>query len=386
MGWVMAETSRNVVRLVNNVFAALAAFALLLVSSVAFAQPAAPPAVPVVVAKVVRQEVPTWLRGLGTVQAFYSVQLRPRVDGTLTQVPVKEGQDVKKGELLAIIDPRPYHASLAAALAKKQQDEAQLANAQADLTRYESLVQKDFASRQQLDTQRAMVKQLTATLVGDDAQVEMAQLNLSFCYITAPFDGRVGLRNVDPGNLVHSSEATPIISVAQVQPITVTFTLPQDTLPTIARAMAQHPLEVVVYADDNKTELDRGELLTADNTIDTTTGTIKLKAKLPNTQRMLWPGQFVHVRLLVGTDSNVVAVSAAAIQHGPNGLFVYRVEPNNVVAVQPVQVARQEGNTYVISGGLDEGMIVVTDGQSRLQSGTHVAVQEAPAEPAKPGT
>ncbi|MFL5283196.1 MAG: efflux RND transporter periplasmic adaptor subunit [Rhodopila sp.] len=382
----MAETSRNVVRLVNSVFAALAAFALLLVSSVASAQPAAPPAVPVVVAKVVRQEVPIWLRGLGTVQAFYAVQLRPRVDGTLTQVPVKEGQDVKKGELLAIIDPRPYHASLAAALAKKQQDEAQLANAQADLTRYESLVQKDFASRQQLDTQRAMVKQLTATLVGDDAQVEMAQLNLSFCYITAPFDGRVGLRNVDPGNLVHSSEATPIISVAQVQPITVTFTLPQDTLPTIARAMAQHPLEVVVYADDNKTELDRGELLTADNTIDTTTGTIKLKAKLPNTQRMLWPGQFVHVRLLVGTDSNVVAVSAAAIQHGPNGLFVYRVEPNNVVAVQPVQVARQEGNTYVISGGLDEGMIVVTDGQSRLQSGTHVAVQEAPAEPAKPGT
>src|SRR4051794_16629702 len=296
----MAETSRNVVRLVNSVFAALAAFALLLVSSVASAQPAAPPAVPVVVAKVVRQEVPIWLRGLGTVQAFYAVQLRPRVDGTLTQVPVKEGQDVKKGELLAIIDPRPYHASLAAALAKKQQDEAQLANAQADLTRYESLVQKDFASRQQLDTQRAMVKQLTATLVGDDAQVEMAQLNLSFCYITAPFDGRVGLRNVDPGNLVHSSEATPIISVAQVQPITVTFTLPQDTLPTIARAMAQHPLEVVVYADDNKTELDRGELLTADNTIDSTTGTIKLKAKLPNTQRMLWPGQFVHVRLLVG--------------------------------------------------------------------------------------
>jgi membrane fusion protein, multidrug efflux system len=383
----MVETSRNVVRSVNSAFLVLAASAILFAPLAAQGQSQAPPsAIPVVVAKVTRQDVPIWLRGLGTVQAHYSVQLRPRVDGTLTQVPVKEGQDVKKGELLAVIDPRPYHASLAAVLAKKQQDEAQLANAQADLARYEALVRKDFASRQQLDTQRATVKQLVATLVGDDSQIEAAQLNLSFCYITAPFDGRVGLRNVDPGNVVHSSEATPIVSVAQIEPITVTFTLPQDNLPAITRAMAQHPLDVVVYAGDNKTELDRGVLLTADNMIDTTTGTIKLKARLPNKQRMLWPGQFVNVRLLLGTDTNVVAVATPAIQHGPNGLYVYRVEPNNVVAVQPIQVARQEGDVYVVSSGLDDGTVVVTAGQSRLQSGTHVAVREAPAEPAKSGT
>jgi membrane fusion protein, multidrug efflux system len=176
------------------------------------------------------------------------------------------------------------------------------------------------------------------------------------------------------------------VSVAQIEPITVTFTLPQDNLPAINRAMAQHSLDVVVYADDNEAELDRGVLLTIDNTIDATTGTIKLKARLPNKEHVLWPGQFVHVRLRLGTDTNVVAVPGAAIQHGPTGLFVYRVGPNNVVAVQPVKVARQEGDTYVIASGLDDGVTIVTDGQSRLQSGTHVAVREASTEPAKSGT
>jgi multidrug efflux system membrane fusion protein len=371
----------------GSAFAAVARFAVLLAPLAGAAQPEeAAPAIPVVAAKVTRQDVPIWLRGLGTVHAYYSVQLRPRVDGTLTRVPVREGQDVKKGDLLAVIDPRPYHATLAAVLAKKQQDEAQLANARADLARYAALSRSDFASRQQVDTQRAMVNQLVATLAGDDAQIETAQLNLSFCFITAPFNGRVGLRNVDPGNVVHSAEATSIMSIAQVQPITVTFTLPQDSLPAVTRAMAQHPVETVVYADDDKTELDRGVLLTADNTIDSTTGTIKLKADMPNKQRLLWPGQFVHVALLLGTDRNVVAVPAAAIQHGPDGLFVYRVGPNDVVAAQPVQIARQQGDLYVISSGLDAGAVVVTNGQSRLQSGTHVAVREAAAEPAKSGT
>ncbi|PPQ35629.1 hypothetical protein CCS01_07100 [Rhodopila globiformis] len=383
----MADTSRNMVRMGRSVLAAVAAFAVLLAPCIAAAQlETAPSAIPVVAAKVTRQDVPIWLHGLGTVQAYYSVQLRPRVDGTLTRVPVREGQDVRKGDLLAVIDPRPYHATLAAALARKQQDEAQLANARADLARYAALSRSDFASHQQVDTQRAMVNQLVATLAGDDAQIETAQLNLSFCFITAPFNGRVGLRNVDPGNVVHSAEATPIMSIAQVQPITVTFTLPQDSLPAVTRAMGQHPVETVVYADDDRTELDRGVLLTADNTIDSTTGTIKLKADMPNKQRLLWPGQFVHVALLLGIDRDVVAVAAAAIQHGPDGLFVYRVGPNDVVAMQPVEVARQEGDLYVVSSGLLAGDVVVTNGQSRLQSGTRVAVREAPAEPAKPGT
>jgi multidrug efflux system membrane fusion protein len=339
------------------------------------------PAVPVTTTTAVRRDVPVWLRGLGTVQAYYAVQLRPRVDGTLTQVPVKEGQDVKKGDLLAVIDPRPYQAALDGALAKKQQDQAQLANAQADLARYSSLVRQDFASRQQLETQQATVKQVSAAIQGDEAQVEMAQLNLSFSYITAPFDGRIGLRNIDPGNIVHSSEAAPILSMTQVQPISVTFTLPQDNFPSIMRAMEQHPLDVVVYGSDNKTELDRGVLLTPDNAIDTTTGTIKLKATFPNARRTLWPGQFVNVRLLLGIQPNVIAVAATAVQHGPSSLFVYQVGPNDTVAVQPIQVASQEDDIYVVSSGLTEGAVIVATGQSRLQAGSRVTVREAQAAP-----
>jgi membrane fusion protein, multidrug efflux system len=383
----MTETSRIVVRSGIGVFRALLLLAAIVIPLSAEAQSQAPPsAVPVVVAKVVRQDVPIWLRGLGTVQAHYSVQLRPRIDGTLTQVPVEEGQDVKQGDLLAVIDPRPYQATLDAALAKKQQNQAQLANAQADLARYTTLVRRDFASRQQLETQQAMVKQLTAAIMGDDAQIKAAQLDLSFCYIRSPFDGRVGLRNVDPGNFVRSTEATPIVSVTQVEPITVTFTLPQDDLPAVIQAMRKRPLDVVVYASDNKTELDRGTLMTADNSIDAGTGTIKLKAKLPNKQRLLWPGQFVNVRLLLGVDTNVVAITAAAVQHGANGLYVYQVGSNNVVAVQPIKVARQEGDLYVVAEGLDNGAIVVTAGQSRLQAGTHVAVREAPAAQVRSGS
>ncbi len=343
-------------------------------------------AVPVTVSVVTRQNVPSWLRGLGTVQAYFAVQLRPRVDGTLTDVPVKEGQDVKKGDLLAVIDPRPYRAALDGVLAKKQQDQAQLANAQADLARYTSLVRQDFASRQQLETQQAMVKQYTAALLGDDAQIEAAQLNMSFCYITAPFDGRVGLRNVDPGNVVRSTEATPIISMTQIQPISITFTLPQDTLPAIMRAMVRHPLDVVAYAGDNKTELDQGTLLTPDNTIDVSTGTIKLKATFPNTHHTLWPGQFVNVRLLLGTEPNVLAIPATSVQHGPDGLFVYMVGANDTVTVQPIHVERQNGDLYVVSDGLSEGAVVVVAGQSRLQAGSHVSVQQAQIAPAKSGT
>lgn len=338
-------------------------------------------AVPVTVTKAARQDVPIWLHGLGTVQANYSVQLRPRIDGTLTRVPVKEGQQVKEGDLLAVIDVRPYQAALDAAAARKLQDQAQLANAQADMDRYSALVRQDFASRQQLDTQRSLVKQFTAAIQGDDAQIEAAQLNLSFCYITSPFDGRIGLRNVDPGNVVHAAEATPIISVTQIQPIAVTFTLPQDTLPAIVLAMEKRPLDVVVFAGDNQTELDRGTLLTPDNTIDTTTGTIKLKATFPNTRHTLWPGQFVNAGLLLGADANVISIPATSVQHGPSGLYVYRVGPNDIVAMQPIKVVRQEGDVAIVSEGLDEGTVIVASGQSRLQTGLHIVVQLPKTDP-----
>ncbi len=344
-----------------------------------------PSGVPVSVATISRQDIPNWQRGLGTVQAYYSVQLRPRVDGTLISVPVQEGQDVKAGDLLAMIDPRPYQAALDAAMAKKQQDQAQLANAQADFLRYSSLMRQDFASRQQVDTQAALVKQVTATIAGDDAQIEAAQLNLDFCRITAPFDGRVGLRNVDPGNFVRSSEATAIMSLAQVQPIAVTFTLPQDSLPAIARAMKTGALPVAVFASDDTTQLDHGTLATIDNNVDTATGTIRLKATFPNPGHTLWPGQFVYARLLLETDRNVIAAPASAVQHGPNGLFVYKVEPGGTVSVQPIKVSRQEGDVYEVTAGLDAGVSVVTVGQSRLQNGARIAISE-PKPPAAAGS
>ncbi|MBN8900449.1 MAG: efflux RND transporter periplasmic adaptor subunit, partial [Rhodospirillales bacterium] len=226
-------------------------------STASSAPHAAPAGVPVSVATVTRADVPIWIRALGSVQAFYAVQLRSRVDGTLTEVPVTEGQEVRKGDVLAVIDPRPYQAALDAALAKKAQDEAQLSTASADVTRYTALAKEEVASRQKLEVVMALAKQLRAAIVGDDAQIEAAQLNLSYCYITAPFDGRVGLRTVDPGNLVRAAEGTAIMTLAQLKPISVTFAVPQDNLPALAAAMARGKPEVVARSSDEKAELDK---------------------------------------------------------------------------------------------------------------------------------
>jgi multidrug efflux system membrane fusion protein len=341
------------------------------------AQQAAPGgAVPVTVAEAMRQDVPIWLRGLGSVQALNAVQLRPRVDGTLIQVPVVEGQDVKQGDLLAVIDPRPFQAVLDAAAARKTQDEAQLASARADLARYTALTKLEVASRQKLEEVTALSKQLGATIAGDDAQIAAARLNLSFCYITAPFDGRVGLRMVDPGNQVRASEATAIMTLAQLRPIALTFALAQDALPAIAEAMAAGALPVEASAGDGKTVLDRGTLLTIDNAIDPTTGTIKIKATFPNAGNRLWPGQFVNVRLLVGTDKAALTVPSAAVMHGPSELYVFVVTPDNTVERRPVRMVREDAGLSVLAGGLEPGQKVVIDGQSRLQDGSHVVISQ----------
>jgi membrane fusion protein, multidrug efflux system len=330
------------------------------------------------VAKVERQDVPVWLSGLGTVQALNTVTVRARVDGTLMQVPVTEGQLVKQGTLLAVIDPRPYQAVLDQAIAKKAQDEAQLANAKLDLQRYASLMRQDFASHQQVDTQRMQVDQTTAVLKGDDATIEAAQLNLSYCYIMAPFDGRLGLRQVDPGNLVHAGDPTGIMSITQVHPIGVVFTLPQQELPGILEEMANGPVMVAVWSGAQGKELAQGTLLTPDNAIDTTTGTIRLKATFQNDDNRLWPGQFVEARLLLRTERQVVAVAARAVQHGLTDLYVYVVAPDSTVHRQPVTV-EDRGPVMVITKGLDAGQTIVLDGQSRLQDGMLVAATAAPA-------
>jgi membrane fusion protein, multidrug efflux system len=358
---------------------ALLAFGLSERSTAQQAQaPRAASAVPVSVTNAERQDVPVWLRGIGTVQALNTVTVRARVDGTLMQVPVTEGQIVKQGTLLAVIDPRPYQASLDQANAKKAQDEVMLANAKLDLQRYSSLASQSFASRQQVDTQRMQVDQLTAGLKGDEATIEAAQLNLSYCYITAPFDGRLGLRQVDAGNLVHASDSGGIMTITQVHPIAVVFTLPQRSLPPIVDEMSKGPVTVAAWSGEDNRELAQGTLLTPDNAIDISTGTIRLKATFANQQNRLWPGQFIEARLLLRTEKQVVAVPAQAVQHGQDSLYVYVVKPDSTVHRQTV-VAEDRGPVMVISEGLDVGQTVVLNGQSRLQDGTLVAATTASA-------
>jgi multidrug efflux system membrane fusion protein len=341
------------------------------------------PAIPVTTVQSQRQDVPVWLRGLGTVQALNTVTIRARVDGTLDKFPVTEGQLVKQGTLLAVIDPRPYQAALDQAVAKKAQDQAQLDNARLDLKRYASLARQDFASRQQVDTQVALVNQYTAALKGDDATIETAQLNFSFCYITAPFEGRIGLRLVDPGNLVHASDPGGIVTITEVHPITVVFTLPQVDLPPILAAMARGKLQVAAWSSNDTLKLADGTLLTPDNAIDTSTGTIRLKAGFPNQDDKLWPGQFVDAQLLLRTEPNVVGVPSQAVQHGQNGLYVYVVQPNATVQRQMIE-AQDRGPVMVITKGLDAGQTIVLDGQSRLENGMHV-IATAAAQTAQAG-
>ena len=330
-----------------------------------------PASVPAVVAKATRQDVPIYVTGVGSVEAYQSVLIRARVDGTLTSVPVTEGQEVKQGDLIAVIDPRPYQAALDQATAKKAQDEAQLVNARLDLARFQSLSTQDFASRQQVDTQQALVGTDTAAVAGDQAAIEAAQLNLAYCYITSPVNGRVGLRMVDPGNLIQAANATGIITITQIHPISATFTLPQDELPGVQADMRRGPLPVLAYSSDDSTELDQGTLLTPDNTIDATTGTIRLKATFPNSQDKLWPGQFINAHLQIGTEHDAVTVPPSAIQHGPDGLYVYAVGASSTVTRDPVAVGYQTAQLAIVTKGLSVGEEIVVSGQSRLQSRSH---------------
>ncbi len=334
----------------------------------------APQGVPVQAVAAKRQDVPVTLRNIGFVQALASVLVRARVDGTLDRVFFTEGQEVKAGAPLAQIDPRPYAAAFAQAQAKRAADAAQLGNAQRDLQRYAHLARSDFASHQQVDTQQASVLQAQANIEGDEAAMATAKLNLDFASITSPLDGRVGRRLVDPGNLIHATDATGIVTVTQVHPIAVIFTLPQETLPQVQAAMAARKLPVIAMAQDEHVELGQGTLLTIDNQIDQSTGTIKLKAIFPNQDDRLWPGQFVTARLRVDTLAHALTVPSNAIQRGPNGLYVYAVGANSAVKMQPVEVKQDDGKLAVIDRGLDDGAMVVTAGQSRLQDGTKVSV------------
>jgi multidrug efflux system membrane fusion protein len=344
--------------------------------------PPTPQAVPVVATKVVQQNVPIYATGLGTAQAWRSVVVRAQVTGYLQQIKFTEGQLVKPGDVLAVIDPRPYAAVLAQAEAKKAGDDAQLANDRLNLSRDSALAQKQFASRQQVDNDLALVRQYQANVQADTAAIAAAQLNLEFCTITAPIEGVVGFRQVDIGNLVQANATQSIITIEQVHPIAVVFTLAQQDLPAVQAALAHGKPPVIAYSSDDQTKLAEGTLLTPNNTIDASTGTISLKAIFANAENKLWPGQFVNAHLQLRTQEHALTVPLRAVQHGPDGLFVYLVKPDSTVAHQDVDVSYQDNRIAIISKGLRPDQEVVLSGQSRLQEGTKVSAKPASGNPA----
>ncbi len=331
--------------------------------------------VPVLAAPVKRADVPVYLDTVGTVQPLNTVTVRPQVDGKLIAVTFKEGQDVTKGQVLARIDPTLYQAALDQAKAKKAQDEAQLANAKNDLTRYEKLAAANAINKQQADTQKALVAQYTALVQADQASIENAQATLGYTTITAPISGRTGLRNVDEGNYVRASDSSSaIVTISQIKPIAVLFNLPQQDLDRVNAAFAKGPLPVDAERPSNGGVIAHGKLTVIDNTVDSSTGTVKLKAEFPNPNLQLWPGQFVNVRLLIDTLKNVVVVPTAAVQRGPNGAFVYVVGSDNKAKLHLVKVEKQDEHQAVIASGVEPPARVVTTGFVQLTDGKTVKV------------
>ena len=319
-----------------------------------------------------RNDVPIYLEGLGTVQAFYTVTVTARVDGELQKVGFVEGQTLKKGDLIGQIDPRPFQAALDQAIATHDKDVAQLASAKADMDRYELLAPQNLASKQTLDSQHALVAQLQAQIKGDQANIDNARTQLSYTTIVSPIQGKTGIRRVDPGNNVHATDTGGIVVVTQVQPISCIFTLPEEALPTLNRALEGGKVTVMALSRDGKTELDSGTIALVDNEIDQSTGTIRVKATFPNPHDALWPGEFVNARVLVRTEKNALTVPSNAIQRGPNGMFTYVVKSDSTVEVRLLKVGDESDALTVVTDGLKEGEQVVLSNQYRLQPGAHV--------------
>lgn len=328
--------------------------------------------VPVTVGVAKRGNVPVYLTGLGTVQAFNTVTVNSRVDGELTKVAFAEGQNVRAGDVLAQIDPRSFQAALALAQATKEKDEAQLANTRIDLQRFQKSPLS--STQQQIDTQAALVKQLVATVHADEANVDAAKVQLDYTTIKAPLSGRTGVRLVDQGNIVHAASTTGLVVITQLEPISVVFTLPQDQLQEVISQMGStsSSLKVVALGRGDTQRLDEGTLAIVDNQIDQTTGSVRFKATFPNKDQTLWPGQYVNVQLLLKTLPQVVTVPSAAIQRGPNGMYVYTVKSDSTVSIQPVDVSEMTNGTSVIDKGLDPGTKIVVAGQYRLEPGSRI--------------
>ncbi len=375
-------TRRNI--LLAGSLVAAAVFVAWLTSAHRSADAAAKPTpqpITVDTAAVEEGDVPIYLQGLGTVQAFYTVTVTARVDGQIDKIGFTEGQMVHKGDLLAQIDPRPNQAAYEQALATKAKDEAQLANGKRDLDRYILLQPHDLASKQTVDTQRATVDQLTAQLKVDQALIDNARTQLEYTHIVSPIDGRTGIRLIDPGNIVHAADTTGIVVVTQVQPIAVIFTLPEEELSQVAAALAAGPVKVNTMTRGGGPELDEGTLSLIDNQIDQATGTVKLKAIFKNAHNALWPGQYVDARVLVRTDHKAMTIPTAAIQLGPNGPFTFVVKSDSTVEIRPLKTAEERDGMTIVTDGLELNERVVTTNQYRLQAGTtvHPAAVPAPA-------
>jgi multidrug efflux system membrane fusion protein len=347
----------------------------------AAAAPKAPAAVQVDAVAANRVDVPVYLEGLGTIQALYTDTITARVDGQLQKIGFTEGQMVDKGALLAQIDPRPYQAALNQAIATQAKDAAQLASAKRDLDRYAILAPQDLTSKQTVDDQRGVVAALEAQVKSDQATVESARTQLDYTRITSPIQGRTGIRLIDPGNIVRSTDTRGIVVVTQVQPISCMFTLPEEAVAAINAALGAGPVTVTAMSRDGKSELDRGRVALIDNQIDQTTGTIRVKAQFPNAQNTLWPGEFVNARVLVRTEHNALSIPSIAVQHGVTGLFTYVVKADSTVEARAIKVGEEVAGLTVIEGGLQEGEQVVTSNQFRLQPGTRVQ-RATPPKPA----
>jgi len=340
----------------------------------AAAKPPAVPTVPVVAGTVASGDVPIYLQGVGTVIAYNTVIVRSQIQGQITKINFTEGQTVKTGDLLAVIDPRPYQAQLDQANANRSRDEAQLTNAQANLKRYTTLGNQGWATPQLLETQQAQVKQLQAAIKADQAAIEWAQTQLSYTQLTSPIDGVTGIRQIDIGNIIHPTDPNGLVVVTQLEPISVIFTLPETNLPQVQQHLADGSLKVEAYSQDNTMKLDEGSLDFIDNEIVQTTGSVRFRANFPNKEHKLWPGELVNAWLLLDTRHDGLTVPAAAVQQGPNGPYAWVINQDGTVATRPVKVAQISGGHALIDSGLSAGEQVVVDGQYKLQPGVHVTI------------
>jgi multidrug efflux system membrane fusion protein len=356
--------------------------------------PAAPAPAPVVAATVAQHDVPIYLTGVGTVIAFNTDVVRAQIQGQITSIDFTEGQRVHAGDLLAQIDPRPYQAQIEQFTANRERDQAQLANAQANLNRYTPLEQKGFATTQLLDTQKAQVAQLQSAVKSDQALIDAANVQLSYTRLTSPIDGIAGIRQIDIGNVIHPTDANGLVVVTQIEPISVIFTLPETDLPEIQQQQQQTaaPLTVLAYSQDGKIKLDEGKLTLVDNEILQTTGSIRLKAEFSNQAHRLWPGELISMRLLLDTRHDGLTVPASVVQQGPQGAYAYVINPDSSVEIRPLKVAQVSDGEALIDSGLGANEQVVVDGQYKLQPGTHVtilhgkAAEEAAAQSAQQAT